>query len=425
MSSAPSAGRILDGSQRREERRRMTTSAGLSLDGLAHLHSAMVAHVERGALPGLITLVAHHGEVHVDVIGSPAFGDSRPLARDDIFRIASLTKPISALAALMLIEDGVLRLDDAVDELLPELANPRVLRTIGAELDDTVPARRSITVDDLLTFRLGFGCLTVPPGTYPIQVAEEELELKSLGPPWPPTPHMPDAWIARLGSLPLMCQPGEQWLYNTGAQVLGVLIERAAGVPLETYLRERLFGPLAMDSTGFSVPPEQIDRLTTAYTPDPQSESPSVLDDAEDSYWSVPPAFPSAAGWLVSTIDDYWAFVQLLLSGGEHHGTRIVSQSSIDLMTSDHLTRAQRESGRFFLGEGGSWGFGLRVPAAGADRPSIPGGYGWDGGTGTTWSSDVARDLTGILFTQRELTSPQPRVFADFWDAAYGALQAG
>ena len=193
------------------------TSAPLSEGQLVRLHDVMAGHVERGAMPGLIALVARQGQVHVDVIGTKAFGDRRPMVRDAIFRIASLTKPIAAVAALTLVEEGVLGLDRPVDDLLPELADRQVLRSLDAELGDTVPATRPITVDDLLTFRLGFGCIMAPPRTYPIQRREEDLKLASLGPPWPPTPYTPDEWIGRLGSLPLMDQPGAEWRYNTGA----------------------------------------------------------------------------------------------------------------------------------------------------------------------------------------------------------------
>ena len=276
---------------------------GLSTKGLARLHEVMAGHVERGAMPGLITLVARHGDVHVDVIGAKAFGHPEPMERDAIFRIASLTKPIAAVAAMALVEEGTLQLDAPVDDLLSELADRQVLRSLDADLDDTVPANRPITLEDLLTFRLGFGCIMAPPNTYPIQRAEEELQLRSLGPPWPPTPHSPDTWIRRLGTLPLMYQPGEQWLYNTGAQVLGILLERAAGKPLEALLTERIFEPLGMRDTAFSVSPGQRDRFTTAYTSDPESGVLSVLDDADDSFWAGPPAFPDAAGgwWEPST----------------------------------------------------------------------------------------------------------------------------
>ena len=178
------------------------SDSGFAEEGLARLHDRMAWHVESGQMPGLITLVARNGESHVDVVGTPSFEDSSPLRRDAIFRIASLTKPMSAAAAKMLVDDGVLHLDDAVDHYLPELADRRVLREIGSELDDTVPAKRSITVDHLLSFRLGFGVIMAPPGTYPIQVAEDELQLKTLGPPWPPTPHSPPCSRAGRSSTP-------------------------------------------------------------------------------------------------------------------------------------------------------------------------------------------------------------------------------
>jgi CubicO group peptidase (beta-lactamase class C family) len=283
--------------------------------------------------------------------------------------------------------------------------------------------RRPITLDDLLTFRLGFGCIMAPPNTYPIQRAEEDLQLATLGPPWPPTPHTPDEWMRRLGSLPLMYQPGEQWMYNTGLQVLGVLLERAAGKPLEAFLRECVFKPLGMHDTGFSVSLSQRGRLTTAYKPDPESGALAVLDGVADSYFSRAPTFPNAAGWLVSTIDDFWAFVQMFLNSGVYRGERVISAASVKLMTTDHLTQEQRSAANIFLGDHGGWGLGMLVPAAGVEPGEIPGGFGWDGGTGTTWRTDVDRGLTGILFTQRAMTSPAPpEAFVDFWNCAYQAI---
>jgi CubicO group peptidase (beta-lactamase class C family) len=393
-----------------------------SEESFDRVHWAMASYVESGALPGLVALVASADKVHVEVIGAKSFGESEPMARDAIFRIASLSKPIGAVAAMLLVEDNVLQLDAPIDDLLPELAHRRVLRSIDAELDDTVAAQRSITLEDLLSFRFGFGSIMAPPGSYPIQRAEVELGLKTLGPPWPPIPLTPDEWMARFGSLPLMYQPGERWMYNSGAQVLGVLIERAAGMALETFLRERLFEPIGMPDTAFSVPPEKLARLTTAYTPDPESGELQVLDGVDGSYWAQPPAFPNMAGWLVSTIDDFWAFVRMLLAGGIVGERRIVSQAAVAQMTADRLTPAQRRENRLFLGPRGGWGLGLLVPAAGPTVRGIPGGYGWDGGTGTTWRSDEEANLTGILFTQRALTSPAPPpVFRDFWRSIYPA----
>ena len=390
---------------------------------VADLHDALSRHVERGDLPGLIALVAHGGATHVEVIGTRAFGDAEPLPRDAIFRIASLSKPIAAVAAMTLVDDGTLALDDPVDALLPELAARRVLRRIDADLDDTVPARRPITVEDLLTYRLGLGTPMAPPGTYPIQRAEEQLQLATLGPPWPPPPLTPDEWVARLGTLPLMHQPGEAWLYNTGGHVLGVLLERATGVPLEALLRDRLFDPLGMTDTAFSFTPAQRDRMTTAYLPDPDTGEPVLHDGIDDSWWGRPPAMPNAAAGLVSTVDDLWAFAQLFLDGGVHGGRRIISEASLALMTTDHLTPEQRQAGSAILGPHDSWGLGLAVPSAGGDRAHIPGGFGWNGGSGTSWRCDPERDLTGILLTQRAMSSAEPPpLFDDFWQAAYAVL---
>ena len=235
---------------------------GLSRARLARMHDVMAGYVERGEVPGLVTLVSRRGEVHVDAIGMKALGGSDPMRRDTIFRISSMTKPITAAATMILVEECKLRLDEPVDRLLPELADRKVLKRLDGPLDDTVPANRPITVRDLLTFRMGFGIIMAPPDTYPIQRAVSEL-LLGQGPPNPSTPPAPDEWIRRLGTLPLMHQPGEKWMYNTGSDVLGVLIARASGQPLETFLRERIFEPLGMKDTGFSVPAAKIDRLAT------------------------------------------------------------------------------------------------------------------------------------------------------------------
>ena len=400
----------------------------LSRKGLARLHDSMAAHVAAGRVPGLVTLVARGDDVHIDTIGTPSFVDGAPLARDAIFRIASLTKPVTAVATMSLVEEGLLRLEEPIDELVPELANRRVLCAIDAELTDTVPANRRITLEDLLSYRLGFGSVMAPPGSYPIQRAEAELGLQSIGgPPWPPVAHDVDGWIGALGSLPLMCQPGEQWLYNSSAQVLGVLLARACGQDLESVLRERIFEPLGMTDTGFTVPTEQLSRLTTAYRqPDPirrlegrlgpETGEPSVLDDAAHSWWSTPPSFPDASGWLVSTVDDYWSFVSMVLAGGTGRGERILSPATVTLMTTDRLTSSQRDASAVFLGEHGGWGLGLEVPATGSSDQPLPCGIGWDGGIGTTWRSNPRSGVTGILLTQRQATSPAPPpVVEDFW----------
>jgi CubicO group peptidase (beta-lactamase class C family) len=236
----------------------------LSNARLARLHDVMAGYVERGEVPGLVTLVSRRGETHIEALGMKALGGSDPVQRDTIFRIASMTKPVTAAAAMILVEECKLRLDDPVDGLLPELADRQVLKRLDGPLDDTEPAKRAITLRDLLTLRMGFGMLMVPPDTYPIQTAVDDLQL-GQGLHQPSLPPEPDEWIRRLGTLPLMHQPGEKWLYHTGSDVLGVLVARSSGQAFDTFLQERIFEPLGMKDTAFSVPASKLDRLATSY----------------------------------------------------------------------------------------------------------------------------------------------------------------
>ena len=393
--------------------------SGLTTEGIEGLHTALERHVERGDMPGLVALVACGDDVHVEAIGHKDFDDAGPLGRDAIFRIASITKPIAGVAAMLLIEDGAMALDEPVARWLPELAAPRVLRTIESELDDTVPAERPITVEDVLSFHLGYGSVMAMRDTYPIQRAERALSLKTYSEPWPPTDLTPDEWIAALGSLPLLHQPGAGWRYNTGAHVEGVLIERVAGQPIADLLRERIFDPLGMVDTGFYVPAEKLDRFATQYVPDNDTGEPRLLD-RPDGWWSVPPKMPSAAGGLVSTVDDLFAFTSMLAQDGGG----LLSPESVRLMMVDRMTTEERAESAVFVGDHSGWGLMMAVPAADGST-GVPGGYGWEGGTGTTWRTDPTVGLTGILLTQRAMTSPEPpEVATDFWKAAYASVIA-
>ena len=398
--------------------------AGLSKARLERMHDVLAGHVERGALPGLVSLVDRHGDVHVDAIGTTAVGGGGVAMRaDTIFRISSMTKPVTAVATLILVEECRLRLDEPVDRLLPELADRQVLRTIESPVDDTVPAHRPITVRDLLTFRLGFGGLwTADP--LPIIAAIGALEL-AVGPPQPASVPDPDEWMRRIGTLPLLYQPGERWMYNTGSDILGVLVARASGQLFETFLRERIFEPLGMADTSFSVPPEKLDRFTTSYATDPATGALSVYDPT-DGQWSRPPAFPAGSAGLVSTAEDFVAFGRMLLARGRApDGTRILSRPTVETMTSDHLTRAQKDRSEMVPGfwDNHGWGFGVSVVTRRDDPTEPVGKYGWDGGMGTTWSSDPVEDMVTILMTPAMWTSPDPPpVCRDFWTCAYGAI---
>ena len=351
--------------------------------------------VDRGAVAGAVALVARGDEVSVDVAGVRALGDPAPMRRDGIFRIMSMTKPVTAAAAMILVEEGRIGLADAVERWLPELAGQRVLRSMDGAVDDTVPANRAITLDDLLTLRLGLGAVMAPPGRYPVQALMAEL---GVAPGPEPVRFDPDAFMARIGRMPLMHQPGEGWMYHTGADVLAVLIARVAGQPLGQFLQDRIFGPLGMKDTGFSVPAESLDRLAAAY---------AMGDDGALREWEPacggsyagPAIFPSE---LVSTADDYLAFARMLLDGGAGPGGRVLSAASVRLMMTDHITPAQKAASPFVPGfwDHQGWGYGGAVTTSPGAGPA-PGSYGWMGGLGTGVLIEKAARMVVIVLSQR------------------------
>jgi CubicO group peptidase (beta-lactamase class C family) len=394
----------------------MMTTSRLDPTRLARLHDVMGAHVARGEAPGLVSVVSRRGEAHVDAIGTSAVDGGTPVHPESIFRISSMTKPITAVATLILLEECVLRLDEPVERLLPELADRRVLRRIDGPIEDTVPAHRSITVRDLLTFRLGFGAYFAP---CPVNDAAAPLQV-SVGPPQPSLPPEPDEWMRRFATLPLMCQPGERWLYHTGADLLGVLIARASGQPFETFLRERIFEPLGMKDTAFFVPTADVGRLVTSYMTSPETGTLNLFDEPSGQ-WSTPPAFPSGGAGLVSTAADFLAFAEVLLRGG----APLLSRPSVETMTADQLTPAQKAASGFYPDDfdARGWGFGVGVVTR-RDDPSAPvGQYGWDGGLGSIWRNDPTEQLIAILLTNAAWTSPKaPEIATDFLTGTYAAI---
>ena len=340
--------------------------------------------VAGGAAPGAAALVAHAYAFEVASAGE--------LDQDSIVRVASITKPITAAAVMILVDEGRLALDDPIARWLPELASPRVVRTPASAIDDTVPAERPVTVEDLLTFRAGWGF----PSDFSLPAAAELFRrLPVFGPNL-----TPDEWIATLAQLPMLAQPGEAWLYNTCSDIQGVLVARVSGVPLPELCAVRFFEPLGMDDTAFSVPTRKLDRLPPYHRFDGTP--------VDERLWTEPPIFPSGAGGLVSTLADWHRFGRMLLDGGGS----VLSRNAVRLMTTDHLTAAQREASTLFL-EGAGWGFG---GAVGAD-----GRYGWIGGTGTTAHVRPATGTVAVLFTQVQMTGPASTpLMRDFWQYAFG-----
>jgi CubicO group peptidase (beta-lactamase class C family) len=397
--------------------------AGLSKSRLGRIHQVLSGHIERQEMPGLVALVSRHDDVHVETLGTMSVGHPVPMKRDTIFRIASLTKPITAVAAMILVEECKLRLDESIEPWLPELANRRVLKSMSSQLNDTVPALRAITVRDLLTFRMGFGSVMAMPDTYPIQKLIREYRIGGDGPPLPAQAPGTEEWLQKLGSLPWMAQPGERWMYQVSADVLGVLIARVSGQSLGTFMRQRIFEPLGMRDTAFHVPSEKIERLPACYFFNRQTKTLELYDDAANSAWRPEPPFESGGGGLVSTIDDYFAFSRMILNKGRHGREQVLSRVTVALMTSDQLTPEQRAGAEIFFDGYRSWGFGMAVDIQRNEIFHTPGRFGWDGGLGTTAYTDPAEAMIGILFTQRMMDSPEPpKVFTDFWTLAYEAI---
>lgn len=387
----------------------MLRNSGFDSRALRRIDEAVENAVLHGDAPGVVAAIATADAIHVAVAGAMSV-DGDVMRRDTLFRITSMTKPMTAAVILILVEAGMLELDAPVDALLPELANRRVLRSPDGPLDETLPAERSITIRDLLTFTWGFGmegAMFLAAEPWPILTATIERELATFGPPQPATTPDPDTWMARLGELPLLAQPGERWLYQSGAQVLGVLASRAADAPFADVLRERLLAPLGMDSTAFFA--TDTNRLATAYA---RRDGKLEVSDLPGGQWSRPPAFADGGAGLLSTVDDVVAFARMLSRGG----SPVLSPSTVAEMTRNQLTEAQRTNvwpGFSFL-DGRGWGFGMSV--------CDDGRYTWDGGFGTTWSNVPSRGLTVVVLTQRatDETGP-PAVCNDVLSAALSA----
>jgi CubicO group peptidase (beta-lactamase class C family) len=356
------------------------------MDRNSSLESLLDEFVAGGKVPGAAALVSHRE--NIEVAGA---GEIEP---ESIVRIASITKPITAAAVMLLVDEGLVSLDDPIAQWLPELASPQVVRTPQSAIEDVVPAARPITVEDLLTFRAGWGF----PSDFSLPAVVELFQkLPVFG-----MRETPDEWLATLAQLPMVFQPGEAWLYNTCSDIQGVLIARVSGQLLPEFLAERIFEPLGMTDTSFYVPAEKRDRLPPYRDPD--------LAPIDDGLWTEPPLFPSGSGGLVLTLADWHRFGRMLLAGGGG----LLSPRSVRLMITDHLTQEQRDASTLFL-EGAGWGFGGAV--------ATDGRYGWVGGTGTTAHVVLSTGTVGILFTQVQMAGPTSTpLMREFWQYAFSGV---
>lgn len=376
------------------------------------VRSRVAQLTEEGAIPGATwALVEGRGEerrVHVESLGR--------YADDSIFRIASLTKPIIGVLAAALVDDGVLSFADPVDRWVPELADRQVLRAPDAPLDDVVPPSRPLTVADVLEMGAGLGWGPVLEGT-PLQRIQVDQQLEST---WLPSPLDPDEWVRRLGSVPMAHQPGEGWLYQMSYDLLTVVLERATGAPLDVVLARRVLEPLGMVETGWTVSPEQLDRVPAQYFPNRAGERVEVAPVADPSVLERP-AFRSAATGLLSTAEDLGRFIELLLDGGIGPGGRVLPVAALHHLSQDRLTDGARPMAAADLGPSLGWGHGVAVDL----KPQFPGShagrFGWHGGTGTSLWVDPTTGVGAVILTQHGMGGTTG---ADYVESFFSAVHA-
>ncbi len=371
-----------------------------SAGGLQAIGPALQGVVDAGDLSGFVTLVWRGGKVvQVDTIGRRDIAGDKPMTRDTIFRIASMTKPITSVAALMLLEEGRLKLDDPITRWAPEFADMQVLKAADGPLDQTAPAERDITIEDLMTHRAGLAYGFTSMG--PIAQAHEKALGPALG-----TPLTPDEWMKRLGELPLSYQPGARFHYSHATDVLGFIVARIEGKPLDQVLQDRVFGPLGMTDTAFHVPPEKLDRAAKLYRINPETD---VMEEVAFPYHPAPPVFAAGGGGLVSTADDYLKFARLMLGKGEVDGVRLLKAETVEMMAADRLTPAQKEIPfmgiPFWMGQG--FGLGVSVITDPVKQAWMgagnAGAFGWPGAFGTWWQADPQADMVLIYLIQNSM----------------------
>ncbi len=367
---------------------------------LAQAGAALQGVIDNGDLSGAVTLVWRGGEVvRVDTLGKADLETNAPMRRDTLFRIASMTKPVTSVAALMLMEEGAFALDDPIVKWAPEFADMPVLRSASGPLEDTYPAPRQITFEDLLTHRAGlvYGFTSVGPIAHAHQRALGDVLNAEL---------TPDTWMKALGSLPLSFPPGERFHYSHATDVLGFIVGRIAGNGFRETLMQRIFGPLGMADTDFWIQPEKRERAAVVYR---QDDATGALEPVEFRPHTAPPAFCGGGGGLVSTADDYLKFARMLLNRGEVDGVRLLKPETVDLMRTNRLTEAQRQIDFFGMPFWAAQGFGLGLSVVmDAEKHAwmgagSEGAFGWPGAFGTWWQADPAEDMILIYLIQNSM----------------------
>lgn len=376
---------------------------GVSSARLTRIDDFVERHLEAHHFAGAVTVVARRGKVvHFDAYGMQDRKSGIPMSKDSIFRIYSMTKPITSVAVMILFEEGHFLLDDPVSRWLPEFEGlevgvEEVDTKTGEKVLKTAPSNREVTIRDLLRHTSGltygfWGTSLVDKMYLDKKVLTEDETVQDT--------------IAKLGTIPLKHQPGTVWEYGLSTDVLGRLIEVISGRPFDEFLAERIFAPLGMADTAFYVPPEKMNRLTTVYEPNETNDAMAPYDPSKTRDYLKKPTYFSGGGGLVSTAADYLRFSQMLLDGGVLDGARILGPETVELMTTDHLVGIddRRDLGPYGFG----LGFGILLDRGISGSILSEGSYGWGGLAHTGFWIDPEEALIGIFLTQILPESPLP-----------------
>ena len=392
---------------------------GLSSQRLARIKPVMQRYVDENKYSGFITLVARHGQVaHMQAVGKADIASARPMAADTLFRIYSMTKPVTSAAALILFEEGRFRLSDPLYEYLPAFKDMQVyINTIG----DTEPARRPITILDLFTHTAGLG-YGIGSTTFPL--SEQMYQERYWDPITANNGITLETLINNVAQFPLASQPGAAWIYSLSIDVLGLLIQVLSGMSLPVYLKRRLFDPLGMTDTDFYAPPDKLHRLATCYAPmQRDGDAPDGLAPIDafvtSGSWIEPTNSPSGGGGLVSSTADYFRFAQMLASKGSLDGVRVLGRKTVEMMLANHLPP------RVYTWDDPALGFGLGgsivLDAAKTCEMGSPGTWSWSGAANTEFWIDPREDMVCMLMAQHRSDGPKP-VNIDFRTLVYHAL---
>ncbi len=370
---------------------------GFSAEKLDEIAPTLQGYVDKGQTPGFLTAVARKGKiVHFETVGMRDVENEKPVEADTIFRIYSMSKPITSVAVMILYQDGHFQLDDPVEKYIPEFKDMKVF---NEEQTETHDAKTKMTIKHLLTHTSG---LVYGWGDKPIDKLYGELRIFRRG-------STLEEMVQKLAKIPLLHEPGQRWTYGVSTDVLGYLVEVVSGMPFEDFLQNRLFLPLSMVDTAFSVPKEKVEKFAALYRPTEEGglqlarNAPLANDDLS--------FFPSGGGGLVSTTADYLRFCQMLLNGGELDGVRILSEENVKLM---HYPHFQRRGGTFGLG------FGIATGENDGEARRAKGSYSWGGAAATIFWIDPENELVAVLMTQ--LLSNRYGFGGDFERLTYQAL---